>query len=268
VYEVVRLYDGVPFTLTEHMDRLSRSAAAIDIPVPLSPARLASEIRSFIRTISAGEGMIYLQLTRGVGPRNHIFTPNMAPTLLFYFRPLPKVLPPGTAPGVKLMTVDDERWKRCWIKAIALLPNVLAKNQAVQQGYDEAAFVEDGRVNECSASNLFIVSGKTVITHPVGPKVLPGITRAVLLQCAAEIDIPVEERPIPIEEAVAADEIFITSTTREISWAVQWNDAVVGAGVCGPVALALHKRIQQRVREETASAKEAERLKHAVGAKG
>ena len=85
---------------------------------------------------------------------------------------------------MKLLSIPDERWKRCWIKAIALLPNILAKNQAVSRGYDEAVFIDDGIVTECSASNLFAVVNNTLVTHPVGPKVLPGITRAILLQCA------------------------------------------------------------------------------------
>ena len=257
VYEVIRLYDGVPFTLSEHLDRLARSAGSIDITVPWPKARLAAEIGKFISHTGMGEGMVYLQLTRGCSPRNHIIAPNLAPTLLFYVRPLPPVLPAGRAEGAKLMSVPDERWKRCWIKAIALLPNVLAKNQAVSAGFDEAVFIDDGMVNECSASNFFAVIDGRLVTHPVGPKVLPGITRAVLLQCAARLGIPVEERPIREAEAIAADELFITSTTREISWVSHWNDRHAGSSRCGPVTLALHQALQERVREETSVARDA-----------
>src|SRR6185437_8761290 len=102
----------------------------------------------------------------------------------------------GQGEGVKLLTVPDERWKRCWIKTIALLANVLAKSHAVRKGYDEAVFIDDGIVTECSASNLFLVTDGRLITHPVGPKVLPGITRAVLLECAEQLGIAVDERPI------------------------------------------------------------------------
>src|SRR5687768_1782207 len=129
VYEVIRLYDGRPFTLREHLDRLARSAEGISLPVPLEQAKLAGEVERFIARVGAGEGMIYLQLTRGVAPRNHVFPDQVQPTLLFYFRPLPKLAEPGAGEGIKLVSVNDERWKRCWIKAIALLPNVLAKNQ-------------------------------------------------------------------------------------------------------------------------------------------
>ena len=117
------------------------------------------------------------------------------------------------AEGVKILSVVDERWKRCWIKAIALLPNVLAKNAAVAAGADEAAFIDCGYVTECSASNLFAVINGKLVTHPVGTKVLPGITRGVLLEIAEELEIEVDERAIREEEAPRAAELFITSTT-------------------------------------------------------
>ncbi|CAA9435985.1 MAG: D-alanine aminotransferase [uncultured Phycisphaerae bacterium] len=249
VYEVIRLYDGIPFTLAEHLGRLRRSAAGIQLAVPLTPDALAAEVRKFIPRTGARDGMIYLQLTRGVAPRNHLFPDAAKPTLLFYARGLPPVPAPGTAEGAKLWSVADERWRRCWVKAIALLPNVLAKNAAVAAGADEAAFVEDGVVSECSASNLFAVIGGRVVTHPVGPKVLPGITRAVLLEVAAELGIAVDERPPREDEARRADEVFITSTTREISWVSTWNNAPVGTTPgCGPVTRRLHEALQARVR--------------------
>jgi D-alanine transaminase len=251
VYEVIRLYGGVPFTLGEHLQRLTRSASAIDLNVPLAIPQLAAAIRRFIAGAGAGEGMIYLQLTRGCSSRNHVIPDNIAPTLLFYFRPLPPVAPAGTAEGSRILSLPDERWKRCWIKAIALLPNILAKTQAVSAGYDEAVFVDDGNITECSASNIFAVIDGKLVTHPVGPKVLPGITRAVLLECAATLGIDVEERAMSEAEASGAAEVFISSTTREISWVKQWNDREIGEGRCGPVTLSLHKSLQDRVREET-----------------
>jgi D-alanine transaminase len=195
--------------------------------------------------------MIYLQLTRGVCPRNHLFPePACKPTLYFYARPLPKLPRPGEGEGAKLWSQPDERWKRCWIKSIALLANVLAKNEAVSKGADEAVFVDDGVVNECSASNFYAVIGGRVVTHPVGPKVLPGITRAVLLEVASELGVPMDERPLREDEAKAADEVFITSTTREISWVSTWNGKMVGGGKCGPVTKKLHEGLAARVQKE------------------
>src|SRR5687767_14512414 len=180
VYEVIRLYDGRPFTLREHLERLEKSAAGIRMTLPMSVAALSSEIIQFAERTQIRDGMVYLQATRGCAARNHIFPKNCKPTVLFYVRHLAPLDAPGEGEGAGLFTVPDERWKKCWIKSIALLANVLAKNEAVDAGADEAVFVEDGFVSECSASNLFVVRGGKLITHPVGPKVLPGITRAVL----------------------------------------------------------------------------------------
>ena len=133
-----------------------------------------------------------------------------------------------------------------------MLPNVLAKNQAVAAEADEAVFIDGGVVTECSASNLFAVIGNKLVTHPVGSKVLPGITRAVLLDAAATLDIEVDERGFSEDEAVRASELFITSTTREITWVARWNDRYIGQARCGPVTLALHRELCRRIRLETA----------------
>jgi D-alanine transaminase len=236
VYEVLRLYNGKAFGQAEHLSRLERSAGGIQLALPISTSALGDEIQKLIAASGVRDGMVYLQLTRGQAPRNHVFPNPAEPTLLFYARPLPAVPAPGTGEGVRLWAVADERWHRCWIKAIALLPNVLAKNQAVAAGADEAVFVERGIVTECAASNLFAVNDGRLITHPVGPRVLPGITRAVLLDCAKEL---------------GADELFITSTTREVSWVGTWNSLRVGGGCCGETTRALHEALRERIAMET-----------------
>ncbi len=249
VYEVIRLYAGRPFTLREHLERLEKSAAGIRLAVPLSREALEAEVRKFVPQSGVGEGMIYLQLTRGVSPRNHVWRKDAGTTLLFYARPLDPLASVDANPPVKLLTVDDERWQRCWVKSIALLPNVLAKTAAVDAGADEAVFVDRGAVNECSASNFFAVIGGRLVTHPVGPKVLPGITRAVLFECARELGIAVEERPIGLDEAKRADELFITSTTREISPVGTWDGETVGRSrlVTGRLHRALKERVARAV---------------------
>ena len=251
VYEVIRVYGGKTFTLEEHLGRLERSARDILISLPMSVEKLASEVRALIGKSGMREGMIYMQISRGVAPRDHRFPKGIKPTLLFYNRDLPDVPEPGTASGIKLVSMADERWKRCWIKAIALLPNVLAKNAAIAAGGDEAVFVENGLISECSTSNFYIISQGKLITHPVGPKVLPGITRQVLLPVARELGIAVEERAIKVEEARSADEMFITSTTREIGWVATLDGKTVGAGKCGPVTLKLHRALQGKIRRAT-----------------
>jgi D-alanine transaminase len=253
VYEVIRLYNAQPYTLDAHLERLEKSAAGIELSVPLEREKLKSEIARLIAKSAVRDGMIYLQLTRGVSPRNHLYPAAPKPTLLFYARPLPPGNPPGEGEGARLIAANDDRWKRCWIKSIALLPNVLAKNKAVAAGADEAVFIDGGVVTECSASNIFAVIGGKLVTHPVGSKVLPGITRAVLLDCAATLGIETDERGFGEEEAVRASELFITSTTREISWVARWNDRYIGQARCGPVTLALHRELCHRIRQETAA---------------
>src|ERR1700733_2211999 len=157
VYEVIRFYNGTPFTLDLHLERLWKRAVGIKITPHLTTDSLGNQINNFIAKTGIREGMIYLQLTRGVSPRNHLIPGEITPTLLFYARPLELLGAPGTGEGVSLLRVPDERWKRCWVKSIALLPNVLAKNAAVPAGAHEAAFIDAGFVTECSTSNLFAV---------------------------------------------------------------------------------------------------------------
>lgn len=257
VYEVIRLYGGKPFALGRHLDRLARSAKGIALELPFDAEGIAEQIGQYLIRAPQNEGMIYLQITRGVAPRNHLFpnlTPNSSvqPTVLFYARPLPALGAVGEGNGVKLYSLPDDRWQRCWIKSIALLPNVLAKSAAAAANADEAVFIDRGIVTECSASNLFVVIGQKLITHPVGPKVLPGITRELLLELAAQAQLQVEERAVTEEQAMHADELFITSTTREISWVSHWNGQSVGGGRCGPMTLSLHRGLKRLVARELA----------------
>ena len=253
VYEVARVYNGRCFALRPHIERLERSAGGIKLAMNLSKDQLAGAIESLVERSGLTDGMVYVQLTRGVCARNHVWpaAETCAPTLLFYTRKLPPPGPVGSGDGAALITVPDVRWRLCWIKSIALLANVLAKNEAAVAGAEEAVFVEDGHVSECSTSNLFFVIGGKLVTHPLGPKVLPGITRDYLLGCARELSIPVHERAVRESEAPDADEIFITSTTREVSWVSRWNNQRVGGQRCGPVTERLHRALRERIAQET-----------------
>lgn len=246
VYEVIRLYNARPFTLNEHLARLHQSAQAIGLSIPLPIDQLSREIHKLIDQSNAKEAMVYLQLTRGIAPRNHQFPDHPRPTLLFYTRPLAPLPAPGQSTGVKLCCVPDERWKCCWIKSIALLPNILAKNHAIAHGFDEAAFVEGGLVSECSSSNLFAIFGNTLLTHPAGPRVLPGITRAALLDLAPQAGLQIDERPLRESEIPLADELFITSTTREISWVSHFNQQAFPPH-CGQKTLKLHQLLREQI---------------------
>ena len=253
VYEVARVYNGRCFALRPHVDRLERSAGGIKLAMNRSSDQICDAIASLVERSGLSDGIVYVQLTRGVCARNHVFPAPQScrPTLLFYTRKLPAPGPVGSGDGIALVTVNDVRWRMCWIKSIALLANVLAKNEAAAAGAEEAVFVENGYVSECSTSNLFFVLGGKLVTHPVGAKVLPGITRAYLLDCARDLSIAVEERPVREDEVARADEIFITSTTREISWVSKWNGKPLGGTRCGPITQQLHRVLRERIARET-----------------
>lgn len=251
VYEVVRVYGGRCFALVPHIDRLQRSAEGIKLALPGNKQEICENIERLVERSELRDGIVYVQLTRGACRRNHVFPESCQSTLLFYTRALPVTAAPGSGDGIALLAVPDVRWRLCWIKSIALLANILARNDAAAAGAEEAVFVENGVVSECSTSNLFIVVDGKLVTHPVGTRVLPGITRAYLLECAQELNIAVEERAIREVEALAADEVFISSTTREVSWVSRWNARNIGTGKCGPITEKLHRALRSRIGRET-----------------
>jgi D-alanine transaminase len=253
VYEAVRLYDGKPFELGMHMDRLERSCSGIKLTMTISKQSLASEILNLVKHAGVRDGYVYLQMTRGVSPRNHCFPAKLNPTTLFYVRELPPLPKEEYEKAYTLLSVPDERWNRCWIKCIALIENVLAKNAALAAGADEAIFIHQGNVTEGSTSNIFMVSNGTLITPPLGPKILPGVTREVLLKCAKSAGVPVQERQISLDEAQRCDEVFITSSTRELVWASRWDQVFIGDGTCGPMTHRLHNAYRKCVQESLAS---------------
>jgi len=214
---------------------------------------LDQEIRSLIHRSEVPEGMVYLQLTRGEAPRSHPFPEKARPTLFFYVRDLPPAWRPGEGEGCKLISVKDERWSRCHIKSIALLPNVLAKNHAIATGHDEAVFIADGKVTECSASNIFCVRSGRITTCAVGAKVLPGITRMVVQRIASRLGIAFDEVSLPLEDALKSDEVLITSTTRELNWVKAWDGKTIGSGECGPVTQRLHEAYLVEVEKQIAA---------------
>ncbi len=250
VYEALRLYDGKPFAIDRHLARLELSAGGIDLPLPIDVDDLREAMLDLAAESRVMDGVLYLQVTRGVAPRNHLFPESAKQTLLFYIRPIPPVGPIAGGDGYSLISVPDERWNRCWIKSIALLPNTLARNAAASVGADEAAFVEAGQLSECSSSNLFAVIGGTLVTVPVGPRVLPGVTRAVLLELATAMGIPVDERPVGYAEALAADEVFLASTIRELAWVKIWDEKNIGCGECGPITRKLHAAFREYLAQE------------------
>ncbi len=191
--------------------------------------------------------MIYLQVTRGVAPRNHAFpTEVTAPTFVAYVNEIERPTD-SIKSGVKTIITEDIRWLRCDIKSLNLLGNVLAKQKAVQKGCYEAILHRGQEVTEGSTSNIFIVKNGVVITHEPNHLILKGITKEVVLQLCAKQNIPVEERTFTLEDLAQADEVFLTSTTSEVTPIIAMNGKKAGAGVPGPVTRKLQAWYEQEI---------------------
>jgi D-alanine transaminase len=236
VYEVIPAYGGRPFRIAEHLRRLDRSLAAIRIVNPLSHADWQAVFARLTGEAAGGDRSIYLQVTRGAYPvRNHVLPSPVTPNVIAFAMPLPPRDAARAALGIRVITLDDIRWHRCDIKATTLLANVLARAVATDEGADEAILVRDGVAMEGSASNLFIVSNGLLITPPDSHEVLPGITRDLVLELAAANGIPYAQASIGVDELSHADEIWLTSSTREVAAVVDLNGIPVGDGRPGPL---------------------------------
>lgn len=246
IYEVVRYYDGRPFEMDAHLERLKQSAEEIRLPLPMSLDEIAAVAGKLVQENALREASLYIQVSRGVAPRSHTFPAEAQPTIYMIARP-PQVVDAETrAAGVACITVEDRRWKMCHVKSVMLLPNTLAKQEAREAGAFEAILVRDGIVTEGSSSNVFAVSGKRLLTHPAGPYILSGITRRVVLELAERLRIPVCEEPFTLNELKEADEIFITATNIEVVPVVELDGKSVGKGVPGPVTTDLYEAFVQR----------------------
>ncbi len=251
VYEVVRFYGGYPLALDEHMERLVRSARAIRLP-ELNVADLAQQGLALVARNEVRDGTLYIQVTRGVAPRNHAFPPaGTEPTCFMIAREVSRPDESLLRQGASCISLPDTRWARCDIKSIGLLPNVLAKQEARERGAYEALFVRDGVITEGSSSNVFAVRDGALITHPEGPQILPGITRRLIVGLAGEEGIPVDEGDVHRETVSNIDELFISSTTTELMPVVRVDDEPVGGGRVGPITRRLqaaYERLIERVR--------------------
>ncbi len=242
VYEVIPVYGGKPVRLAEHLQRLGNSLAGIRLEPPLTAGQWEA---IFDRLIQGDEDQsIYLQVTRGAAPkRDHAFPAgDVAPTVFVMCTPLA----PIPASGVRAITVPDIRWQWCHIKAITLLANVLLRQQAVDEGCAEAILVRDGYAIEGAASNLFAVVDGVLLTPPKANEILPGITRDLVVELAKANAIPLEERKIRLEELVRAEEVWITSSTREVLPIVELDGKKVGSGEPGPLWVRMNALYQER----------------------
>jgi len=245
VYEVCEVRGGCLVDERRHMARLERSLAELRIARPMSPAALSTVLHETVRRNRVDNGIVYVQITRGAVRRDFAFPPpGTRPSLVVTARSNDLArLEQMAAAGVAVVSVPDSRWSRVDIKSVALLPNVLAKQAAREQGAHEAWLVDaQGRVTEGASSNAWIVTGDgTVVTRPLGPDILPGITRAVVLEVAKAQGLTVEQRPFTLEEAYAAREAFITSASQVVLPVTRIDGLRIGNGAPGPTALALRR---------------------------
>lgn len=245
VYEVCEVRGGRMVDERRHMARLARSLAELRIAMPMSPAALSLVMRETVARNKVGNGIVYLQVTRGVARRDHAFPPaGTAPSLVVTARNLDQAQIAATAAsGIAVITIPDNRWARVDIKSVSLLPNVLAKQAAREQGAREAWFVDrEGRVTEGSSSNAWIVTGDgRAVTRAADNAILRGITRDVLIGALAAHQIKFEERAFTVAEALAAREAFLTSASQTVMAVVKIDGKPVGDGKPGPVAAALRQ---------------------------
>ena len=238
IYEVIAIHQGRFVDELPHLDRLDRSLRELRIEQPMPRAALRVAMRELVRRNGIEEGIVYMQVTRGVARRDHPFPAAAKPSIVMTVARRRPPDPGILETGIRALTVPDIRWGRCDIKTVALLPNVLAKQQAREAGAYEAWLVaDDGTVTEGSSTNAWIVTREgALVTRPVGNEILSGITRASVLKLVAEEGIELVERPFTLDEARTAREAFITSATSYVTPVVQIDDAVVGNGKPGSIA--------------------------------
>jgi D-alanine transaminase len=249
VYEVCEVRGGRLIDERRHLDRLKRSLAELRIRLPMSPAALGIVLREVIAKNRIGYGIVYLQVTRGVARRDHAFpAPEVRPSVVVTARALDSARNEAlAAAGIAVVSVPDNRWGRVDIKTIGLLPNVLARQAAIERGARDAWFVDkDGTVTEGASSNAWIVTqAGTIVTRPADDAILRGITRTVVLEAIKALGLALEERAFTLEEAYAAREAFVTAASQIVLPVVRIDGHPIGDGKPGPVATALRREFHR-----------------------
>ncbi|SEO76778.1 D-amino acid aminotransferase [Nitrosovibrio sp. Nv6] len=244
VYEVIPVYSRKPFRLAEHLLRLQHSLDGIRLQNPHSNGEWSGMLEQVIAGNEGDDQYLYLHITRGVARRDHAFPKGATPTVFIMSNPL--LAPPSglLATGVAAITASDNRWLRCDIKAISLLPNVLLRQMAIDAGAMETVLLREGFMTEGAASNIFVVKDGVLLAPPKNHLMLPGITYDVVLELAAAEKIPCEVREISEYEVRTAQELLLTSSTKEIMPITRLDDKPVGDGKPGTMFALLHRLYQ------------------------
>ncbi|KUO62621.1 MAG: hypothetical protein APF84_02425 [Gracilibacter sp. BRH_c7a] len=236
VYELIKVYNGKAYTIPEHIKRLERSLKGVSIKVSFKTEEWISIINRLVDESGLKEAYVYIQVTRGICPRLHNFSKDLKPSIIIYVCEMSSLPNEKREDGVLAITVPDERWSHPNLKTINLLPNVLAKQTATEVGAHEALFVDaEGNVREGASSNIFAVFGDTLVTPPTDGKILPGVTRQVIMKICKKNKIYIKEECIQYKSLLLANEAFISSTGSEIIGVVKLDGKVIGDGKPGSI---------------------------------
>jgi D-alanine transaminase len=244
VYELVPVYGRRPYRLRQHLARLQRSLDGIRLANPHTDAEWEAIIAGLIGRMAFADQGVYLQVTRGAAKRDHAFPAGVAPTVFMMSNPLALPSREQIERGVAVVTAADERWLHCDLKTISLLGNVLARQLAVDAGATETVLFRNGYLTEASASNVLLVRDGVIVAPPKDNQILPGITYDVAFELAREGGLPIQVRPVPKEEALAADEMWLSSSTKEVLAVTSLDGRPFGGGKPGPVFRKVHALFQ------------------------
>jgi D-alanine transaminase len=245
VYELVPVYSRVPFRLDEHLTRLERSLGEAKIRNPYSRAQWRSHIYQLVDAQSFDDQGVYFQVTRGVAKRDHAFPKSLEPTVFMMSNPLLSPPQAQVESGGAAVSATDNRWLRCDIKSISLIGNCLLRQASAEAGAVETVLFRDGKLTEASASNVFIVKRGVIQSPPKSNLILPGITYDVVTELARANSLPIEFKEVSEAEVRAADEIWVTSSSKEVLAIVELDGQRVGDGRPGPVFRRMHQLYQE-----------------------
>lgn len=245
-YEVIPVYSRRPFRLQQHLERLERTLAALQLANPLSKEQWAEVVQRLVDDHGSEDQGVYLQVTRGAAPvRDQAFPrPAVAPTVFAYADRLPTPSAELLATGGTALTAEDFRWLRCDLKTVSLVANVLLRQVSAAAGCTETILLRDGLVMEGSASNVLVVQDGVILAPPKSHLILPGVTYDVVLELAAANGIPTQVRPVAEAELRSADEVWVTSSTKEVLPITRIDDAPVADGRPGPLAARMNALYQ------------------------